>query len=389
MTFTPRTSVIIPAYNAARFIGPTVESALRQTSTDHEIIVVDDGSTDGTHAALEPYLDQITYLAQDNAGRSAARNAGARLARGTYLAFLDSDDLFLPDKLTLQVPLLEADPRLGLVASGHELIDQQGDLIRQERPWLHQLSPDLQSIAKAGLAVIHAVLLRRTWFERVGGFDASLSAAEDMDLWLRLAVAGCHMTWAPAIVCQYRIHAANTSRDVRAHYQALYGVLDRLFRDPALPALLREERAEILALARLAESGRLYAVGNVDHAKARLEEALDLDPGLLANGAHRLVEAMASWEWEQSIWNSQPPGVLERAFRNLPTERLPDDLEARVARMSAKASFYRAFQSGDTNHVRRSWATVARSEPAWLLNRGSWSILLQSFGVLARVRTTP
>src|SRR3989304_595361 len=103
----PRVSVIIPTYNTAHYIAPAVESVLGQTYQDTEIIVVDDGSTDNTRTVLTPYMDRIQYIVQDNKGRSEARNRGIHQSQGEFIAFLDADDLWLPDKLSQQVAALD------------------------------------------------------------------------------------------------------------------------------------------------------------------------------------------------------------------------------------------------------------------------------------------
>lgn len=99
----PTVSVVIPTYNRAKYVTETIDSVLSQSYTDYEIIVVDDGSTDNTREALAPYMDRIRYIHQQNSGVSAARNRGIKAARGKWIAFLDSDDIWLPEKLAVQI----------------------------------------------------------------------------------------------------------------------------------------------------------------------------------------------------------------------------------------------------------------------------------------------
>ena len=106
----PKFSVIIPAYIRKRFVLKAIDSVLRQTVTDHEIVVIDDGSTDGTATALEAYGEKILYIRQENSGVSAARNAGIRAAQGNLIAFLDSDDEWLPKKLQTQIDFFRKNP---------------------------------------------------------------------------------------------------------------------------------------------------------------------------------------------------------------------------------------------------------------------------------------
>ena len=111
----PRVSVVVPTYNCARFLGRTIDSALRQTYRDFEIIVVDDGSTDGTQALIAAYEESVRYVYQTNQGASAARNAALSRASGEFIAYLDADDLWRPDKVIRQVEFLDAHSTCGFV----------------------------------------------------------------------------------------------------------------------------------------------------------------------------------------------------------------------------------------------------------------------------------
>jgi glycosyltransferase involved in cell wall biosynthesis len=188
----PQVSVVIPAYNAAWCVGRAIDSVLAQTFRDFELIVVDDGSTDGTAAVLAAYGDKLRVVAQANGGMSNARNAGIRAASGRYLAFLDADDRWLPDKLARQVALLDARPELAFCAAVTELEDPEGRNVGEWRG---------SSVALAGISEVFAnhaavaggasaVLARRHLVAKLGGFDENLAGAEDTDLWMRLAGRG-------------------------------------------------------------------------------------------------------------------------------------------------------------------------------------------------------
>ncbi len=122
----PKVSVVIPAYNAEAFLEEAIESVLDLEGCDVEIIVVDDGSSDGTAAVVSNYGDAITLMSQENQGLTSARNAGLGVARADYVAFLDSDDRFLSNKIVLQALRLDREPSLGLVASGCRYVDREG-----------------------------------------------------------------------------------------------------------------------------------------------------------------------------------------------------------------------------------------------------------------------
>ena len=192
----PRVSVIIPTYNCAPYVGAAVESVLAQTWQDFELIVVDDGSTDNTRSILERYLDRIVYLHQENQGESVARNRGIEIARGEYIAFLDSDDLWQPTKLERQVANLKAHPEAVLAYSYSYAIDASGEpicfrgsnRIGAGEDGLHQVFEQL--IMGNVVANINTVLLRRQSLLGMTAFDPAIEWGEDWDLWLRLSLAG-------------------------------------------------------------------------------------------------------------------------------------------------------------------------------------------------------
>lgn len=185
----PSVSVIIPAYNAAAFVRRAVDSALAQTWVDREVLVVDDGSTDGTLDALAGYGDGLRLLTQANAGPAAARNRGLHEARGRYVAFLDADDWWLPTKLERQVALLEIRPDLGFCSTATRVVTEDGS---QAGDWPCVPLKDslLETLFVRSAAVsgsTSGVLARRQLVLDAGGFDESLRGFEDPDLWIRLA----------------------------------------------------------------------------------------------------------------------------------------------------------------------------------------------------------
>jgi glycosyltransferase involved in cell wall biosynthesis len=373
-----KVSVIIPTYNAARYIGKAIESVLAQTYKDYEIIVVDDGSTDNTREVLIPYENHIHYIYQENQKLPAARNAGVAASSGQYLTFLDSDDLLLPDKLALQISSLEAQSKIGLIASGWQYINEEGQLLGELRPWLNSSVINMESLLFQGLAPVHAVLVRRSWFDDIGGFDSSLPYCEDMDFWYRLYLSGCEMSWEPAIVCQYRIHDANMTRNPREHFKTFFSVLDKVFVRPDLPDTIRQRKDELYAQIRVAEASRLYNAGYTDEAKASLQTALVLDPSLFDENNHRILDVIA--DWYKNVWVRDREQFLERVLSNLPPElSLSPMQQEQIYTNINKAKFYEAFELGNAKTIQKCWIAIARRDPSWLLNRGSWSILCRSF----------
>ena len=185
----PLVSVVMPAYNVAWCIGRAVDSVLAQDFRPCELIVVNDGSTDGTGALLEGYGAAITVINQENRGMSAARNAGIRRARGTYVAFLDADDWWLAGKLSRQVELMHGRPEIGFSSTTVRVEDDDGRLLNLWR--CPNGSTEILATLFAQNAAIaggcSAVMARRDLLDRVGLFDESLRGFEDPDLWMRLA----------------------------------------------------------------------------------------------------------------------------------------------------------------------------------------------------------
>ena len=214
----PLVSIIIPVYNSAAYIADALRSALEQDYENKEIIVVDDGSTDSTPAILKSFKEQIVVLTQVNAGPGAARNRALRHAKGTYIAFLDADDLWVSGKLRLQIEYLERRLEVGVVYSKWLLwhADAEGRF----------LSPQLPPLKKPTSIVPHdsgwiytnllfecrlltsTVVLRSSVMEQVGRFDEALRRGQDYDYWLRLSrVTQIHKV--DHELALYRIHGDN------------------------------------------------------------------------------------------------------------------------------------------------------------------------------------
>ncbi|MGB7067962.1 MAG: glycosyltransferase family 2 protein [Pyrinomonadaceae bacterium] len=189
---TPLVSVIIPNYNYGRYLAEAVESALNQTFPPHEVIVVDDGSTDNSLEVLAEYDGRIKVISQNNQGVGAARNAGARMATGNLLAFLDADDYWAPEKLEKQVSKFSEDPDMGLVHCGLACVDENGDrtserdIVDGEQGWVADI---LLRVEPVIVGPGSNSLIRREVFVSVGGYDTNpnLHPSEDWELSYRVA----------------------------------------------------------------------------------------------------------------------------------------------------------------------------------------------------------
>ena len=187
-------TTVIPAYQAARFIARALESAIAQNIPDHEIVVVDDGSTDGTRDVVRRYADHGVRLVghRTSRGVSAARNTGIEAAQGEFVAFLDADDEWLPTKLARQLEFITNNPRMTFVSCRADLLDEAGnnggDIYRGAPP---PSGPEgWRALLLQPCVATPTVLARRSALNAVGGFNPWLPVAEDQDMWIRLALMG-------------------------------------------------------------------------------------------------------------------------------------------------------------------------------------------------------
>lgn len=217
-------SVVIPVHNGARYLGEAIASALGQTAPPLEVIVVDDGSTDGSAEVAHSFGSRVRVVAQPQSGAAAARNRGVSLARGDYLAFLDADDLWPAERLACQLAAFAAAPTLAAVFGAVEQF----------------ISPELPPEVAARLvcpsepapaAVAGTMLVARAAFQRVGAFDTRFHAGESLDWQARAEEAGLAMVMLPAVALRRRLHEANSTRlrpEATAEYlRVVKAALDR------------------------------------------------------------------------------------------------------------------------------------------------------------------
>lgn len=183
----PRVSVVIPTYNRGWIVNDAVDSVLNQAFQQYELIVVDDGSTDDTKAILREYGDRIRVIRQANRGVSAARNRGIRAAKAPLIAFLDSDDVWLADKLSVQVAFFDNHPAAA-VCQTEETWIRNGVRVNPGKRHRKRSGMIFEPSLALCLVSPSAVMLRKDLFETIGLFDESLPACEDYDLWLRISI---------------------------------------------------------------------------------------------------------------------------------------------------------------------------------------------------------
>lgn len=238
----PRVSVIIPTYNCDQYIEQCVKSVLEQTYTNYEVIVIDDGSQDKTQQILKPFLSVIKYIYQNNQGAAKARNHGCEIAQGEFLAFLDGDDFFLPQKLAEQVATFDHDPTIDLVQSGWCIVNQKGIGVSVITPWGNAPELNLETWVLHKCVRPSAMILRREWWEKVGGFDHRYPPTEDLDFVLRLSLMGCKTVWFKEIHACYRQHDHNLMSGGLKVIENTEIVMNQFFNHPNLPDQIRRLR---------------------------------------------------------------------------------------------------------------------------------------------------
>jgi glycosyltransferase involved in cell wall biosynthesis len=208
-------SVVIPNYNYSRFLRETIDSVLAQTYREIEVIVVDDGSTDDSKEILAGYSDRIQTVFQQNQGVSAARNNGVKASRGKYVAFLDADDSWMPEKIEKQMARFAADDSLGLVHVGVREIDADGNVLLDRLEGLEgEVAKELLMLKREGvLGGGSGLMVPRVIFDEVGGFDTRLSTSADWDLFYQIA-SRHPVGFVPELLIRYRVHTSNMHSNV-------------------------------------------------------------------------------------------------------------------------------------------------------------------------------
>jgi glycosyltransferase involved in cell wall biosynthesis len=207
-------SVVVPVYNRERYLRESLDSVLTQGAVVSEIVVVDDGSTDGSVAVAESYGPPVRCVVQKNAGAASARNRGVQQATGEYIAFLDSDDIWMPGKLAAQLRAFADKPELDIVFGETEQF----------------ISPELDEETRRRLQcpagampgyLVGAMLAKRTVFDRVGSFDTQWHVGEFIDWYVRARETGIRSAMLPVLVLRRRLHGTNTmitQRDSQRDY---------------------------------------------------------------------------------------------------------------------------------------------------------------------------
>ncbi len=242
----PRVSIVIPAYNVAKYVGRTLDAALEQTYPHCDVTVVDDGSTDGTAEVLAGYADRVQVIRQPNfGGPSRPRNIGIAATNGDLVALCDGDDVLKPEAIASAVDVFANLGGIDLVWGDFAYVDGHGNpdglhwsdrytdvresLVMTDLPGCFALPPDAAfvNLLRGLFLGASSVVMRRTTLDRIGPFDESLRNGDDRDMWLRFARSGAGFAFRQTVCFDYRIHAGSISRRGHERLPAMISVLEK------------------------------------------------------------------------------------------------------------------------------------------------------------------
>ena len=215
MAHYPKVSVIIPVYNYEKYIKESVDSCLSQTYKNLEIIVVDDGSTDSTPQILNDYGTQIIYVQQKNMGAAVALNNGIKMSTGELVCWLSADDVFLPDKIRLQVEQFNLLPDYDLVYTDFYVIDSVGEIIKEVESAWNPPSRAISQILKENFINGSTVMMKKKAWEAVDGFYERIPANVDTHMWIKLLLKNFKFLLLPEKLVKYRVHESSQTSNTK------------------------------------------------------------------------------------------------------------------------------------------------------------------------------
>lgn len=303
MDSAPGVSVVIPTYNREHMLPEALDSVLAQDWPSLDVVVVENGSTDGTADLLAGYTERHRQLLRvihlrPNQGPSVARNAGILAARHEHVAFLDSDNRWLPGKLERQMRLFGDDPGLDVAFTGYATF---GGVVPRDillEHWPTSREGALEELLAGCCINTSSVVVRRTCFARVGLFDPGRDGIEDYELWLRMAIRGVRMAYLADPLTAYRVHPEALSGDLGGASVLTERLFQDLFSGGRLPVAFQEDKRFYLARTYLNSALRYLAVGHGQASLRALVQAVvtrpaSIRPGWLAIAGKALPSALA------------------------------------------------------------------------------------------------
>ena len=274
----PLVSVVIPAFNAEKFLAETLDSVLSQTFLSWESIVVDDGSTDATNEIAARYLkdERVKYIKKENEGVSKARNYAIERSKGKYIALLDADDIWMPQKLEKQVALLEKNENIGLCYTGAIKVDEKLEF--KEYVEAEEFKDDSEALLlKMNILILSSAIIRKDILLKTDGFDSKFSTCADKELWLRLSLL-TKFASVPDYLVKYRDVGGSMSSDPELSKRDTLNVLNKFFDQPNLPTRYKKLKNKSLSNNLMVVSGEFLHSGKFRESLACMYKALYYNP---------------------------------------------------------------------------------------------------------------
>lgn len=277
-------SVVIPTYNRVRYLKQALDSVLGQTFKDFDIIVVDDNSTDGTKELVTSYGDNVRYILQENRERGTARNNGIKNSSAEYIAFLDSDDMWLPNHLEICLKALRQDPEAGLSFSGSYIVDEKGKIISKlgSRPFNGYVLKYIVAAYSSGGCNASSCLIRKKVFDRAGYFieDRALSGSEDWEMWARISSCAKFL-WTGKYSAKIRFHTQKSSINADRMAKSMKMALDLLYGNPDIRPKIEGLKDKAYSSLYVVTAINYYAAGDMKTSRHYLKEAVKTRPASL------------------------------------------------------------------------------------------------------------
>ncbi len=375
----PDVSVIMSVYNGANYIAQAIQSVLDQTYHNFELIIVDDGSTDNTSQIVSSFDNHsIRYIYQQNQGQSSARNTGIQIAQGKYICFIDHDDIFLKDKLQLQVTLLDTHPQVGLVYGWADVIDSSGHSTRDTLTATYEGDVLRTLLRHNFIRSPSLVMCRREVFDKVGIFDRQLPPCEDYDMWIRIAYAGYEVACVQSLITQYRVHTTNASSNIKKSISKDIEVLTKFYSNPSLEADIVAYKPVVYGYTYLIFALQCYRVSDRQQGLVYLQQASQFDRSLFQN-LNELCQTIVHFIMHHTNDPDECETYLKSLLPDLKTVTDPkSDISRKLLGTLYGTLLFRYYERKDFKAVRHYFHKALLTDRSWLANRGFLSIGLRA-----------
>lgn len=353
----PIVSVITPTRNRPELLAEAIASVLAQSFSDFEMLVVDDGSHPPAQAVVARFADpRLRYIFQRHAGRSAARNRALATALGEFIAFLDDDDLYHPEKLALETAFLQAHPDIDILGSGYRLLEKQNQELSTVQPWEFKAHLNRENCLFDCPLITCSVLIRRSALQRLDHcFDARFDMAEDADFFMRLLLSGARFAWLKEVLCDYRLLHDHSPLILLDIYRTHRAVLEKQFANTSLPEDVAAQRSDIFLHHTLKIAWRAFDHRMPTAGQRFLLHALLQEPRLAEDKVVVLEESLISAA-RRALYTREPSEFLDYILTHLPAplghlaknrQRLLDCLESAPVQQKDRKQFTRCVYNNE------------------------------------------